>query len=549
MKHTIKLILLFVSSFLLVNCNKPTKDLGLSINGNVIKYGVSLQFWDPKSPNGAMPPNIFVKITGKDASKIYEYGGTKVFNISTTGLLSLGLDPFVKPTSSAPISFTVEVFAPDYLTAKIPVKIDGSQSQQSIAVTLINLKNPPSGVSIKQTEISLASDGSVPTTVSFSTIPTASTPEISTITIPAGTKFKNASGSVINSNYGTLFVTQAYFGTRTSSSLSAFPQNSFVSDSIYNESGARTSGYFQTAGFTSIEMEVAGQVGARQEVKYFTSDVTINMNLDATLKNPKTNVAVVDGDIVPIYSYDVTKNRWFFEKNVTLTNLGGNLNASFTTNHLTYYSPSWTGSLCASAVNITFNTGVNIATTYLLDIYAKNGDPRQPIVSGLLVTASNNQTIAVSGIPNEDVIIRVYPNNANNSQADFSIRDAAPLGLFDGNACSSGNIIINMPKAQNFPLVTFNIVGKCPGNILVYPTVPTYYRQAGTNAPYTLLGTVVGGQFTTTNLILKNTYDFLWLFKNRELRKTKTIDSSNYSRVMSVTNRFPGDTLVDLFCY
>lgn len=544
MKHTIKLVLLLVSSFLLVNCNKPSSNVGLSINGNVIKYGVSLQFWDPKSPNGNAPQNIFVKITGKDASKVYEYGGTKVFNVSTTGLLSLGLDPFVKPTSSAPISFTVEVFAPDYLTAKIPVIIDGSQSQQSIAVTLINIKNPPTGVSIKQTEIPLSSDGSVPSTVSFSTIPTASTPEISTITIPAGTKFKNASGSVINSNNGTLLVTQAYFGTRTSASLSAFPQNSFVSDSIYNESGIRTSGYFQTAGFTSIEMVVAGQ-----EVKYFTSDVTINMNLDPTLKNPKTNSAIVDGDIVPIYSYDVTKNRWSFEKNVTLTNSGGNLNASFTTNHLTYYSPSWTGSLCGSAVNITFNTGVSVSTTYLLDIYAKNGDPRQPIVSGLLVTASNNQTVAVSGIPNEDVIIRVYPNNANNSQADFSIRDAAPLGLFDGNACSSGNIIINMPNAQNFPPVTFNIVGVCPGNVLVYPTVPTYYRQAGTNAPYTLLGTVVGGQFTTTNLILNKTYDFLWLFKNRELRKTRIVDSSSYTRYMEVRNSYPGDTLIDLFCY
>ena len=159
MKHTIKLVLLLVSSFLLVNCNKPSSNVGLSINGNVIKYGVSLQFCDTKSPNGNAPQNIFVKITGKDASKVYEYGGTKVFNVSTTGLLSLGLDPFVKPTSSAPISFTVEAFAPDYLTAKIPVIIDGSQSQQSIAVTLINIKNPPTGVSIKQTEIPLSSDG------------------------------------------------------------------------------------------------------------------------------------------------------------------------------------------------------------------------------------------------------------------------------------------------------------------------------------------------------------------------------------------------------
>jgi len=544
MKHTIKLILLFVSSFLLVNCNKPTKDVGLSINGNVIKYGVSLQFWDPKSPDGTAPKNIFVKITGKDASKVYEYGGTKVFNVSSTGLLSLGLDPFVKPTSSAPISFTVEVFAPDYLTTKIPVIVNGSQAQQSIAVTMISLKNPPSGVAIKQTEIPLSADGSVPSTVTISTTPSSSSPEVISMTIPAGTKFKNASGSVINSNSGTLLVTQAFFSTRNSSSLSAFPQNSFVSDSIYNEFGARTSGYFQTAGFASIEMVVAGQ-----EVKFFTSDVTINMTIDPTYINPVTKSAVVAGDNIPVYSYDVAKNRWSFEKNIALTNVGGNITASFATNHLTYYSPSWTGQLCGSAVNMTFNTGVNVSSTYLLDIYSKNGDPRQPIVSGMLVTANNNQTIAVSGVPNENVIIKVYPNNANNSQADFSIRDAAPLGIYDGNACAAGNIIINMPNAQNFPPVTFNIVGLCPGNLMVYPTVPTYYRKAGTNAPYTLLGTVVSGQFTTTNLILNNTYDFLWLYKNRELRKTRIVDSSNYSRVMSVTNRFPGDTLVDLFCY
>lgn len=540
MKHTFKLLLLFVSSLLLVNCKKITDNVGFSVNGDVIKYGISFQFWDPKTSNGTVPQNLFVRITGKDASKVYEYGGTKVFSVSSTGILSLGIDPFVKPSSSAPISFTVEVYAPDYATVKIPVTVDGSQKQQLVNVTMVNLKNPPSGVSVKQTQIQLASDGSLASDATISTTPNASTPEISTITIPVGTKFKNANGSVINNNNGTLLVSQVFYSTRSASSLSAFPQNSFVSDSIY-ESGVRKSGYFQTSGFTSIEMTLNGE-----EVKFFTNPITVEIGIDPTYINPTTNVAVSAGDNIPVYSYDVNKNRWDFEKNVTIT---ADLTAKFTTTHLTYYSPAWTGNQCGSAVNMTFNTHVASSSTYLLDIYGKNGDPRQPIVAGVLVSATDGETVSVSDVPTGNVVIKVYPNNANNSTSDWTIRDAAPLGVFDGNACSTGNITINMPNAQNFPSISFNIIGRCPGNVLVYPTVPTYYRKSGSNSPYTFLGTVVMGQFSTSNLELNKTYDFMWLWKNRELTKTKTIDSLSYTRVKWVNDRYPGDTLVDLFCY
>lgn len=542
MKHTIKLLLLFVSSILLVNCKKITDNVGFSVNGDVIKYGVSFQFWDPKTSNGMAPQNIFVRITGKDASKVYEYGGTKVFNVSSTGILSLGIDPFVKPSSSAPIAFTVEVYAPDYATIKIPITVDGNQKQQLINVTMVNLKNPPNGVSVKQTQVQLAADGSVASTVTLATTPNATTPEISTLTIPVGTKFKDANGSIINNNGGSLQVSQVFYSTRTSSSLSAFPQNSFLSDSIYTEGGNRISGYFQTSGFTSIEMTLNGQ-----EVKFFTNPITVSVGIDPSYINPTTKAAVKSGDNIPIFSYDVTKNRWNFEKNVTISS---NYTAEFTTSHLTYYSPAWPGVQCSSSVSMTFNTHVSTVSTYLMDIYAKDGDPRQPIVAGILISATDGQSVSVSDVPTGNVVIKVYPNNANNSQSDWAIRDAAPLGVYDGDACSAASININMPNAQNFPAVTFNIIGRCPGNVLIYPTVPTYYRKAGTNSPYTLLGTVVLGQFTTTNLQLNSSYDFLWLWKNRELvRPNKLIDSLSYTRVLNVNERFPGDTLQDLFCY
>lgn len=544
MKNTFKLLFLFASAVFLVNCKKPSDNVGLSINGNVIKNSVSLQFWDPKSPSG-VPANIFVKITGKDASKIYEFGGTKTFNVSSTGILTLGLDPFVKPTASAPISFTVEVFAPDYMTLKIPVIIDGSNANQLITATMINIKNPPAGVTVKQTEVTLGADGSTTQDEVIATVPTPGVPESASITIPEGTKFRNAAGNLINANGTNLVVSQIYYSSRTAASLSAFPQNSFVSDSIYDASGNKVSGYFQTAGFTSIEMSLGGQ-----DVKTFTNDVTVEIGIDPTYVNPTTNNPVQAGETVPVYSYEVAANRWKFEKNVTITApTAGERNVAFATNHLTYYSAAWTGMQCSTPTNVTFTTGLNVSSSFLVDVYAQNGDPRQPIVAGIFVTVNNGQTIAMSDIPTGPVTMKVYPNNVNNSQFDWTIRDAAALAVYQGTACG-GNVTLDVSAAVSaFPPIVFNIVGLCPGNVLVYPTVPTYYRKGGTNMPYTLLGTVVGGQFTTTNLQLGQTYDFLWLYKNRELKMTRMVDSSSYTQVKPVVDRFPGDTLVDLFCY
>lgn len=507
-----------------------------------MKYAVSMQFWDPQAPSG-IPQNLFVKITGKDASKIYEFGGTKNFTVSSVGILTLGLDPFVMPTTSAPISFNVEVWGPDYMTTKIPVTIDGAQKQQLIAVTMVNTKNPPAGVSVKQTEVPVASDGSVTTDVTLATPTNSSTPEASVITIPNGTRFKNAAGQFISSNGTALVVNQVYYGTRSAVSLSAFPQNSFVSDSIY-VNGTRQSGYFQTAGFTSIEMSLNGQ-----DIKTFSDDITVTMDIDPTFINPETNAPVQAGETVSIYSYEVGANRWTYEKDATVQNVGGTLKLAFETNHLTYYSAGWMGAQCSNGINVTFNTNQNVTTSYLLDIYAKDGDPRQPIIPGLYVTVANGETITLTDMPQGDIIIKVYPNNENNSQFYWNIRDAQPLGIYDNNACGASNITLNVAQAQNFAPTVFNIVGLCPGNVLVYPTVPTYYRKNGTNAPYTLLGQVVLGQFTTTNLQLGQKYDFLWLWKGRNLKLSRVVDSSSYTRVKPVVDRFPGDTLVDLFCY
>jgi hypothetical protein len=544
MKNTFKFFMLSIGSLLLINCKKITENVGFTVNGDVIKYGVTVQFWDPKSPNGGLAPqNIFVKISGKDASKVYEFGGTKTFTISSTGLLSLGLDPFVKPTVNAPICFTVEVYASDYASMKIPVSIDGTSSQKLINVTMVNLKNPPNGVSIKQTQVQLASDGSVLSDVTLTTVPTSSSfPEVSSITIPSGTKFKNASGSIISSNGSSLQVTQIFYSTRSANSLSAFPQNSFMSDSIYDDKGNRTSGYFYTSGFTSIEMSLNGQ-----DVKYFTNPISVSMDIDPSYKNPKTQSPVNPGDKIPVYSYDFSKNRWTYENTEAISS---NYTVNFTTTHLTVFSPAWTGTHCSTGANVTFNTHQNIPTQYLLDIFEKDGDPRQPLVAGILITASDGQQLQISAseLPIGNVSIRVYPNNVNNSQLDWTIREQ-PLAVWEGDACSAHNFAINLPLTQNYPAISFNIIGRCPGNILVYPTVPTFYRKNGSNAPYTYLGTVVSGQFTTTNLQLHSTYDFLWLFKNREFTKTKTIDSLSYSQIKNVGNRFAGDTLVDLFCY
>jgi len=522
-----------LSSFSLTQCTKPTKDFSFSVNPKPFDNTVAFNFYDPATGNA--PSNITLTVTGQDAASVYEISGTKTFHV-VDGLISMGLLYTAAPTEGNPATFTVTATAPGYVTAIVPVVIKVGQPVKLMNVSMINKSNPPDGVNVMEANTPLVGD-SIAADITIPAPATAApADQVTTIDIPAGTSFKDAAGNVVSGS--TLNTTVVSYGSTTAASLNSFP-GGLASDNIVNASGSTVSGRFRTAGFADINMNIGAT-----EIKGFTKDITLHMDIAETQINPATGVLFQAGDQVPIWSYQTATNQWKFEKNGTVVNNAGDMEVVFTTNHLTYYNLATLDNICSSA-SLILNTGLANAESFLVDVYPAN-DPNIPLIAGFLVQTTNGGTINLDNVSTGNVSVKIYRNTASNSQTNFAIRDGQPIGTYSGALCGNQTTItLTMPPALT-PIV-FDIQGQCPSssaNPIVRPTVDVWYRAASSTSPYQLLGQVQQGNFTTTNLNYQSSYDFkvVWA-ASKVFLKTRNVDSTYYHRTVVVP-----DNQIATFC-
>lgn len=512
-----------LSSLSLTQCTKPTKDFSFSVNPKPFDNTVAFNFYDPATGNA--PANITLTVTGNAAPSVYEISGTKTFKV-VDGIISMGLLYTAAPTEGNPATFTVTATAPGYVTALVPVSIKVGQPMKLMNVSMINKANPPAGVNVSETNTALVGDSTAASVVIPAPAGAAPQDQITTIDIPAGTSFKNAAGTVVSgSNLSTTVIS---YGSTTPASLNAFP-GGLASENIVNQAGTTVTGRFRTAGFADVNMAIGST-----EIKGFTKDITLHMDVNENQINPATGVVFQAGDQIPVWSYQTATNQWKFEKNGTVVNNAGDMEVVFTTNHLTYYNLAVMENLCNSA-SITLNTGLANAESFLVDVYPAN-DPNIPVVAGFLIQVANGGTATLDNLPTGNLNVKVYKNSANNSQTNFTIRDGQPVGTYSGVLCGN-QPTINLTIPVTNPIV-FDIQGQCPNNAtnpIVRPTVDVWYRIAGATSPYQLLGQVQQGNFTTTNLNYQSSYDFKVIWgATKVFLKTKNVDSTFYKRTIVV---------------
>lgn len=514
--------LLAMGSMLFTQCTKPTEGFTISINADVFDNVVAVKFYDAAKP-GVAPANIKMNITGDNAQSIYEISGHKIFTV-VDGVISLGLLPAAAPTEGRPATFVINATADGYLPVRIPVTILAGQATKLVTISMVNLDNPPPGVTVVQKSTSL-NNNAIPAAEDIAT-PTTSSPVGTTVSLAAGTRFNDASGAVISGT--TLKTTVAHFNTLEAASLNAFPGNGFHSDDITDQSGNKVSGIFRTAGFSNIDMNLDGK-----DVKTFSQPVTLKIGVRNDQINPRTGVAFAAGDVIPVWSYQVETGKWAFEKNGTITSNGGKLEVDFTTTHLTYYNLAFLDNVCQSA-KATIVTGLPAAESFLVDIYPQ-GETAIPAIAGYLMQVENNGVAAFENVPQGNVTMKIYRNTASNSQTDWKVRDAQPLAVYNGALCGNQPVIsLNIPALTT---ILFDIQGKCPSNSAnpyVRPSVDVWYRM-NNKGEYQLLGHVSQGKFQTTNVNVQSTYDFKVIWGgSRVYLRSKYIDSASYTRTIVV---------------
>jgi hypothetical protein len=115
-------------------CTKPTQDIKIVVDTNVIKYSALVQVSD--AANGTNPPaGLSLAVSGQDAASIYEISGKKNFSVSN-GIISLGPAPALAPTADRPVKFTVTLSAPGYTTVTQDIQINTGQNQQVVSISM-----------------------------------------------------------------------------------------------------------------------------------------------------------------------------------------------------------------------------------------------------------------------------------------------------------------------------------------------------------------------------------------------------------------------------
>ncbi|WP_316765514.1 hypothetical protein [Pedobacter frigiditerrae] len=124
-------------------CKKPTENIKIILDTDVIKNTAMINVTDAQTGNSA-PSNATITITGDQADDIYELSGEKDIKLNN-GMVTIGLRPGVAPTIDKPISITVKINASGYNEQTKQITFTTAQKQQvvNIAITKTGTTAPP----------------------------------------------------------------------------------------------------------------------------------------------------------------------------------------------------------------------------------------------------------------------------------------------------------------------------------------------------------------------------------------------------------------------
>jgi len=140
---TIKTMQLALIILTVTACTKPTENIKIVVDTDVIKYTALINVTDGQNGSPA-PANTSIVISGAAAQNIYELSGKKEIKLSS-GIVTIGLHPTIAPTADQPIGVAVEINAPGYNkeTRQVVFKAESKQQVVNIQLTKIGSTTPP----------------------------------------------------------------------------------------------------------------------------------------------------------------------------------------------------------------------------------------------------------------------------------------------------------------------------------------------------------------------------------------------------------------------
>lgn len=271
---------------------------------------------------------VTLRISGAAAPRVIDLGGTRVTQVTLDGgVVVLGLTGAV-PTEAAPAELLVVTSAPGYVETSQWVTLTAERNDPEL-IRMVSVAAPPPGTAVGTSGTAVAGPGGVlAATVTVRSAADNVTGGRASVTLPAGTVVRDASGTPLS---GALQTTVVYFNNQNEESLAAFPGG--FSPRVENPpAGSPSGGAFSSAGYASITV----RDGAGREARTFSPPIQVSVDVPAATVNPETGAAVKNGDVVPNWSYATGTGRWRHEGPATLVgpNAAGNFTAAVPMNHL-----------------------------------------------------------------------------------------------------------------------------------------------------------------------------------------------------------------------
>jgi hypothetical protein len=427
----------------LSSCKNPTEGITININTNVLKSPTAVRFVNAVKNASNQPASFPITVGGKDAASVVTLNNKTTFT-ATEGRIFLALKKGIVPSESNPIIFTVAAEVPGFTPATHTFRI-AKDEPLSIVVPMVEYANPVVGTSAKLQENPLVA-GATAAAIAIETPVRPGMEEQATISIAAGTQFRDAAGNVISATK--LESRILNYGTESPESLAAFP-GGFNATNVLGENGAPISGgvAFTTAGFIAIDMYASGT-----EVKSFSKPLNVKMGISENVVNPVTGSKVKVGDVLPVWSLDDKSGQWAFESNATIvSNASGDLSASFSASHLSYWNFDWAQPFCQNQLTLAFNAPNYLNESYSVVVMNDKG-------------YSSNATISITD--KLSTTFRVPTGNLKVVVRDGNGNVITETPFFD--ACTSGTVTVNMPQASEVDIVNVDMVvkGTCPNKPL-----------------------------------------------------------------------------------
>lgn len=473
MKKRITLSYLLLAGLVMVvvmftgSCKKltnPTEGTKIIINYDHIETYFSVKIFDAATDELiGLTDNkkVTLKVSGQHADAVIDISGMKKSEYTTNnGILQLAIDPDYSPSASNPIKFTLIAYTEGYMSTSKLIIIKKNE-KLLFDIRMVDLGNTPEGVSKVTDNNGIADPEGKVTEELVITTPNGA----ASLVIPQGTILKTNEGNPLT---GQLEVMLIHFSNRQDESLKAFPGG--LNTNILQQDETYTQVQFFSAGFIALDIwDASGSFAEKVEI----NPLQLNMLVPEETYNSNTESAIVDGDTIPVWSYNQDNGAWAYETTDTIfqTNKGG-FEVSTEMWHLSWWNWDWWWEwVCEDGLQINFITEEYYCPCYWWEANVYNSYNNTFMMNSYFYACYNEPVIfynAPGGFP----VNIYYSSNCSGvyTESDFYYYD---------NLCAPDILDVTFYTEIIGSTLPIEISGYCASNpnIIIRPTLGYWIRK------------------------------------------------------------------------